>query len=45
VYVVVPVESKHYLFRCVFQSHIRSAVTQHFRYGLGSYMLCKLMNT
>ena len=35
------------LFRCIFQSQycVQSAVTQHFRYGWGSYSLCKLMNT
>ena len=34
-------------FHCVFRSHyrIRRAVTQYFRYGRGSYALCKLMNT
>ena len=35
------------LFRCVFRSHyrIRSTLTQYFRYGWGSYALCKFMNT
>ena len=35
------------LFYCIFRSHyrIQSAVTQLFRYGWGSYVLCKLMNT
>ena len=31
------------LFRCIFQLHYRvqSTVTQYFRYGWGSYVLCK----
>ena len=35
------------LFCCVFRAHYRvqSAVKQYFRYGRGSYALCKLMNT
>ena len=35
------------LFCCIFQLHccVRSAVTQYFQYGWGSYTLCKLMNT
>ena len=35
------------LFRCAFRSyyHIRSTVTQYFRYRWDSYLLCKIMNT
>ena len=35
------------LFRCILRTHyrLRSAVTQYFCYGRGSYALCKLMNT
>ena len=45
-YVAVPGRNST-LFRRVFRSHgcVQSAVTQYFRYGWGSYALCKLMNT
>ena len=35
------------LYHCVFRLHycVWSTVTQNFRYGWGSYSLCKLMNT
>ena len=48
IYVAVPGRNRT-LFRCIFQSQyrVRSAVTQYFRYGWGSYSLCtcKHINT
>jgi len=48
VYIRVAVPGRNRtLICCVLRSHycVRSTVTQYFRYGWGSYVLCKVMNT
>ena len=47
-YLVIQEENNMWQSRAEFHwlyYHIRNAVTQYFRYGWGSYRLCKLLNT